>query len=208
SAYAEVEIIKGLKYRLNMGFDFNQSNSAQFQGEDSYFRTQNQSNRARVRNAEQISWTAENIITYEKTFAEDHRLTFTGLYSAQRSMSWATTVGKDSITSDFIQFYNLNMSSPTSNLFLNGFEETWGLLSYMARVNYAFKDRYLLTFTFRRDGSSRLAEKWHNYPAVAVGWNIGQESFLQNQDIVSDLKLRASYGQTSNQSVAAYTTLG
>src|SRR5690606_13784215 len=85
SAYAEVEIIKGLKYRLNMGFDFNQSNSAQFQGQDSYFRTQNQSNRARVRNAEQISWTAENIITYEKTFAEDHRLTFTGLYSAQQS---------------------------------------------------------------------------------------------------------------------------
>ncbi|HYF68173.1 MAG TPA: TonB-dependent receptor [Ohtaekwangia sp.] len=208
SAFAEVEIIKGLKYRLNMGFDFSQNNSAQFQGRDSYFRTQNQSNRARVGNDEQISWTAENIITYDKTFADDHRLSFTGLYSAQQSKSWGTAVGKDSVTSDFIQYYNLNMSSPTSNLYLAGREETWGLLSFMGRVNYAFKDRYLFTYTFRRDGSSRLANKWHNYQAVAAGWNIAQEAFFQNQDIVSDLKLRVSYGQTSNQSVRPYTTLG
>ncbi len=208
SAFAEVEIIEGLKYRLNAGFDFSQANSAQFQGQDSYFRTQNQSNRARVRNEEQISWTVENVLSYEKTFADDHRLTFTGLYSAQQSKSWSTLVSKDSIGADFIQYYNLGIASPTSNQLLDGGEATWGLLSYMARLNYAFKDRYLLTFTFRRDGSSRLAEKWHNYPAVAVGWNIAEEAFMTNQNALSMLKLRVGYGQTSNQSVAPYTTLG
>jgi TonB-dependent starch-binding outer membrane protein SusC len=208
SAFAEVEIIEGLKYRFNAGFDFTQSNAAQFQGKDSYFRTQNQSNRARVRNEEQISWTAENVVTYDKTFAEDHRLTFTGLYSAQQSKTWSTMVSKDSINAGFIQYYNLGIASPTSQYQMDGGESTWGLISFMGRVNYAFRDRYLLTFTFRRDGSSRLAEKWHNYPAVAVGWNIDRESFLQNQELVSALKLRAGYGQTSNQSVDPYTTLG
>lgn len=208
SAFAEIEIIKGLKYRFNGGVDFSQANSAQFQGQDSYFRTQNQSNRARVRNEEQLSWTAENLITYEKTFAQDHRLTLTALYSAQESQTWSTQVSKDSITADFIQYYNMGIASPTSNYLLDGGESTWGLISYMVRANYAFKDRYLLTLTYRRDGSSRLAKKWHDYPAIAFGWNATEESFMQNQNIFSNLKLRVGYGQTSNQSVAPYTTLG
>lgn len=208
SAYGEVEIIDGLKYRINLGFDFSQVNSAQFQGQDSYFRSQNQSNRARVRNEEQLSWTVENVLMYEKTFADDHRLTFTGLYSAQKARTWSTMVSKDSITADFIQFYDLGSASPTANHLLNGGESTWGLLSYMARVNYAFKDRYLATFTFRSDGSSRLAEQWHNYPAVAVGWNIGEEAFMADQNFVSALKLRVGYGQTSNQAVNPYSTRG
>jgi TonB-dependent starch-binding outer membrane protein SusC len=208
SAFGEIEIIDGLKYRFNVGLDFTQANSAQFQGQDTYFRTQNQSNRARVRNEEQISWTAENVVTYDKTFANDHRLTFTGLYSAQQSKTWSTMVSKDSINADFIQYYNMGIASPTANHLLDGGESTWGLISYMARVNYAFKDRYLITLTYRRDGSSRLAQKWHNYPAVAVGWNIGEESFLQDQQVLSSLKFRVGYGQTSNQSVAPYTTLG
>ncbi len=207
SAYAEVEIIEGLKYRLNAGFDFTQVNGAQFQGQDSYFRTQNQSNRARVRNEEQLSWTAENVITYDKTI-NNHRFTFTGLYSAQQSQSWSTQVSKDSVTADFVQYYNMGIASPTANHLLDGGEASWGLISYMARVNYAFKDRYLVTLTYRRDGSSRLAKKWHDYPAVAVGWNIAQESFFQDQEFLSALKLRVGYGQTSNQAVAPYTTLG
>lgn len=207
SAFAEFEIIEGLKYRLNVGLDFSQANSAQFQGADSYHRP-NQGNRARVRNAEQLSWTAENLIIYDKTFADDHQITFTGLYSAQQSTSWNTMVSKDSVTADFIQFYDLGIASPSSNQLLDGGEQTWGLISYMARINYSFRERYLLTLTARRDGSSRLANKWHNYPAMAVGWNVAEEPFLQNQSIVSAFKLRVGYGQTSNQSVAPYTTLG
>ncbi len=208
SAYAEYEFIEGLTYRFNLGLDFSQTNAVQFQGQDSYFRTNNQTARAGIRNEELFSWTAENIVTYTKTFAQDHRITLTGLYSAQQSKSWSNFVSRDSLTADFIQYYNLMNASPDANTSFNGGEATWGLISYMARANYAFKDKYLLTLTFRTDGSSRLANKWHSYPAIAVGWNAIEEAFMQNQDIVSNLKLRFGYGQTSNQSVDPYTTLG
>ncbi|MBX2893808.1 MAG: TonB-dependent receptor [Cyclobacteriaceae bacterium] len=208
SAYAELKIIEGLTYRFNLGLEYGQTNAAQFQGKGTYFRKLVDS-RAGVRNSENVSWTAENIVTYEKTFAEDHRLTFTGLYSRQRNSSYATQANKDAITANFIEFYDMSIADPAQPPVLSGGEQTWGLESYMARVNYAFKDRYLLTATLRRDGSSRLAEKWHNYSAFAVGWNITNESFMQNiSNAVSNLKLRIGYGETSNQSVNPYTTLG
>ncbi len=208
SLYAEVKILEGLTYRFNLGLEYGQANSAQFQGKGSYFRKLVDS-RAGVRNSENFSWTAENILTYEKTFAEDHRITFTGLYSAQQSRSFATQANKDAITANFIEYYDMSFADPALAPVLGGGESTRGLLSYMGRLNYAYKDRYLLTATLRRDGSSVLANKWHNYPAFAVGWNVSNESFMQDfSNVLSNLKLRIGYGQTSNQSVDAYTTLG
>lgn len=207
SAYAEVKILDGLTYRFNLGLEYGQVNSTQFQGKGTYFRKL-VDNRASVGNTENWSWTAENVLTYDKTIAKDHRITFTGLYSAQQASSFGTQTSKDAITADFIQFYNMGMANPALAPVVSGTEQTWGLVSYMGRLNYAFKDRYLLTATFRRDGSSRLAQKWHNYPAVAFAWNAINESFLENSDVVTNLKLRVGYGQTANQSVTPYTTLG
>lgn len=208
SLYAEVKIIEGLTYRFNLGLEYGQTNAAQFQGQGSYFRKLVDS-RAAVRNSENFSWTAENVLTYEKTFAEDHRITFTGLFSAQQSRDFATQASKDAITANFIEFYDMSYADPALAPVLSGGEQTRGLLSYMGRLNYAYKDRYLLTATIRRDGSSVLANKWHNYPAFAVGWNVTNESFMQDfTNILSSLKLRIGYGQTSNQAVDPYTTLG
>lgn len=208
SLYAEVKIIEGLTYRFNLGLEYGQTNAAQFQGQGSYFRKLVDS-RAAVRNSENFSWTAENVLTYEKTFAEDHRITFTGLFSAQQSRDFATQASKDAITANFIEFYDMSYADPALAPVLSGGEQTRGLLSYMGRLNYAYKDRYLLTATIRRDGSSVLANKWHNYPAFAVGWNVTNESFMQDFiNILSSLKLRIGYGQTSNQAVDPYTTLG
>jgi TonB-dependent starch-binding outer membrane protein SusC len=209
SLYAEYQIIDGLKYRFNLGLDFTQNNSGQFRGADSYFRSA-ASNQGRVRNAEQLSWVAENLVTYEKTLAEKHRLTFTGLFSAQKLTSWNTQVSNDSITADAVEFYNLGLSNHNRYMAAEGGEATWGLISFMARINYAFNDRYLLTATLRRDGSSRLAtgNKWLDYPAIAAGWNIMNESFMQGVGTISNLKLRVGYGRTANQSIPPYTTLG
>jgi TonB-dependent starch-binding outer membrane protein SusC len=207
SIYAEVKIIEALKYRFNLGLEYGQANYAQFQGGGSYFRP-TVGNRASVRNEENYSWTAENILTYEKTFNETHRLNVTGLFSAQQASGYSTQVTKDLITADFVEYYNLSISNPAQAALLAGGEQTWGILSYMGRVNYGYKDRYLLTATYRRDGSSRLAEKWHNYPAFAAAWNVINESFMDNITPITNLKLRVGYGQTSNQSVAPYTTLG
>jgi TonB-dependent starch-binding outer membrane protein SusC len=207
SMYAEYDIIDGLKYRLNAGLEFGQNNSAQFRGADNYFRVK-QGNQARVRNQEDYSWTVENMLVYDKTFNEKHHVTFTGLYSGQQKSWWSTQVSKDSITADFVEHFNMGLSSPSAQTVLDGGEQTSGIVSYMGRVNYAFSDRYLVTATWRRDGSSRLAVKWHDYSAFAFGWNAINESFMKDQDIVSNLKLRVGYGETSNQSVDPYTSLG
>ncbi len=83
-------------------------------------------------------------------------------------------------------------------------------MSWMGRVMYSYDNRYMLSATIRSDGSSRLAEghKWHTYPAVSVGWNIANESFMKNITWINMLKLRVGYGQTSNQAIDPYATLG
>jgi TonB-linked SusC/RagA family outer membrane protein len=206
--YAEVDLFKGLKYRINVGLDFRQTEFDQFQARDSYFRTRDQSARARVCDGAGWGYTVENLLMYQNTFADKHSLNITGLFSAQQDKQHETGVGKEGITADFLEFYDLNQSDPQQALTLHGDEKSWGLLSYMLRVNYNFNDRLLLTLTGRADGSSRLAEKWHYYPAVSAGWNVHNESFLKNQNVLSTLKIRVGWGETSNQSVDPYSTLG
>lgn len=214
--YGEYEFIKGLRYRLNLGLNYAQQNGAQFRGSDqankpNFFRPA-QGNQARVDNGETWGYTAENLIYYDKTIAHDHKIGFTGMYSIQESQSFNSFMQKDSITEDFVQFYNLALSTPinSSNTSIGGGESRWALLSYMARLNYSYKDRYMLTATYRRDGSSRLAPgaQWFDYPAVSAGWVISEEKFMQKIKPVSLLKLRLGWGTTSNQAVNPYDSKG
>lgn len=214
TVYAEYEFIKGLKYRFNLGLNYIQQFGGQFQAADmpatpSFFRPA-RGNTARVDNSETWGYTAENLIFYDKTIAKDHKINFTGLYSIQEAQTTSSFIQKDSITENFVQFYNLGAASPTAPSSMGGNESRWALISYMARLNYAFKDRYLLTLTYRRDGSSRLApgNQWFDYPAVSAGWVISEESFMKNVKPVSLLKLRAGWGRTSNQSVNPYDSKG
>ncbi|WP_234734222.1 SusC/RagA family TonB-linked outer membrane protein [Tellurirhabdus bombi] len=209
SVYGEYQIIDGLKYRLNIGLDYRQEQQAQFQGADSYFRVRT-GNTASVNNIEGYGYTIENLLTYEKTIAKKHRINLTGLYSRQTDRTYNSYAKVDSIDQDFIQFYNLGQSkqSSTNRPTLSGSESTWGLISYMFRANYAYDDKYLITLTGRRDGSSRLAQKWHNYPAISLGWNIANEAFMSPVKVITNLKLRAGWGETSNQAVAPYSSLG
>jgi TonB-linked SusC/RagA family outer membrane protein len=212
--YGELEIVKGLKYRLNLGLNYAQQNGGQFREGDapnnpSFFRA-GVGNRARVDNGETWGYTAENIITYDKTIKDDHKINFTGLYSIQEAQSFNSFIEKDSITENFVQFYNLAQSSPTPLPGYGGGESRWALISYMARLNYAYKGKYLLTATFRRDGSSRLApgNQWFNYPAVSAGWLISDEDFFKNVNVVNSLKLRVGWGETSNQAIDPYQSKG
>ncbi|MDB5011964.1 MAG: TonB-dependent receptor, partial [Daejeonella sp.] len=111
---------------------------------------------------------------------------------------------------DFVQFYNMGLANPTPVPVLNGGESTFSLISYMLRLNYAFNDKYLLTVTGRLDGSSRLAEgnKFHQYPAISAGWVASNENFLNKIKAIDLLKFRVGYGETSNQSINPYATLG
>lgn len=215
SLYAEYQIITGLKYRLNVGLDYRQQENDQFQSSDkpiapSYFRAK-KGNTASVNNSEGYGYTLENILTYDKTIGK-HKFTVTGLYSFQEDHSHNTFVSKDSIDEDFIRFYNLGQAnaSNSSKPVVSGSETSYALESYMMRINYGFNDKYLVTLTGRIDGSSRLApgNKYHEYPAVSFGWNISNEQFMQQFKFLDNLKLRFGFGQTSNQSISPYASLG
>lgn len=210
--YGEVEILKGLKYRLNAGLDYWQDEYGQFYASNTPFRNGSGSTAA-VRNRDSWSYTIENLLIYNKAFG-NHEIEFTGLFSAQEEESNRSGVDASALFADFVQYYNFGLAEATTipNDPNNpAFQYSrWGLLSYMGRVNYGYQGKYLATFTFRRDGSSRLAEgnKWFSYPAVALAWNLSNESFLQGSNMITGLKLRAGVGRTSNQAIAPYSSLG
>lgn len=214
--YGELKIpgVEGLKARVNLGGNFRMSNYGNYTGQGVFATTATTPSNATVRNSLTTNWAIENLLTYDRTFAQKHQVNAVVLYSAEQTRANSSQVSAKNITSDMFQYYNLGQTSGDPNdITINpGYQgyEVSGLMSWMGRVMYSFDDRYMLSMTYRSDASSRLAEghKWHSYPAISAGWNIKKESFMQNIPVIDALKLRAGYGQTSNQSVNPYATLG
>lgn len=206
TAYADMTILPGLKYRFNAGVELRSDIYGEFYASKT---TNNLGGLSTSQNRTNFrtNYTLENILTYDKTFAKDHKILFTGLFSLQEQTQQNNTFRNSAIASDDLQYFN-----PTygTNLVGEGDYEKWDILSYMGRLNYSFKDRYLLTLTMRVDGSSRLApgNKYNTFPSAAVAWNITRESFMDNVRAISNLKLRASYGRVGNTAISAYQTLG
>ncbi|MGI4751517.1 MAG: SusC/RagA family TonB-linked outer membrane protein [Janthinobacterium lividum] len=210
--YGEANIFPGFKYHLNasLAYGQNQGNNYSPVGTIQNTNTSNAAANESVTNSENYTWLLENIITYDKTFNQKHHITFTGLYSTEKDHSQNSGINGLGLAADYLQSYNLyyaNSVSVGTNSF--GYSER-GLISYMGRVNYTFNDKYLLTATLRKDGSSVLApgHQYLTYPAVALGWNIDHEDFMKKLTFVNNLKLRAGYGVTADQNVAPYTILG
>jgi TonB-dependent starch-binding outer membrane protein SusC len=210
SLYGEVKITEGLKYRVNVGLDYYTDTYGQYYGSETPFQNGG-ANSAQTQNATSSSYTVENLLTYEKIFAEKHKLNFTGLYSFQQVETYSSQVSAQDLPADFVQYYNLGLanSQTINDLGANGYQK-YGLISFMGRVNYSFSDRFIATVTARRDGSSRLAagHQYYNYPAAALAWNVSKESFMSGIRAVSNMKLRLGAGQTSNQAIAPYSSLG
>lgn len=213
SVYGVVKIpgVEGLSYRLNLGLNYRQSIGGNYTGQGVFAVNPTTISTASLSNSHTTSWTVENILSYDRTFANKHKINVLGLYSAEeRSFNSSFIEAKD-IPSDSFQFYNLGRANEPIivNPDRQGYEVS-GLTSVMARLMYSYDDRYMLSASFRSDGSSRLAagNKWVSYPAISVGWNIKKESFMDKVDFIESLKLRVGYGITSNQSIAPYSTLG
>ncbi|MCG8310256.1 MAG: TonB-dependent receptor [Cytophagales bacterium] len=199
--FGEFDITKDLMYRLNFGTDIRYSRRGRFEG-DFVGDTPN----GTVDNLNDFSYTIENILSYDKSFGE-HDLNLVGLFSAQTSRVESSSLSAQGIPITRSTFYALGTAETITGI-SSGLTE-WGLLSYMARINYKFNDRYLLTASGRSDGSSRLAEgnKWAFFPAVSVAWILSGESFLQS-NVLTFLKLRAGYGSVGNTAISPYQTQG
>jgi TonB-linked SusC/RagA family outer membrane protein len=149
----------------------------------------------------------ENVVTYNKKIG-DHNFGITALQSIQRDNSEFNNINVQGVPAETQSFYNVGNAS--SVLGVGSGLIQWTINSYMGRVNYDYKDKYLVTATLRRDGSSRFGEntKYGNFPGVALGWNINNEDFMKGSTWVDLLKLRASRGSVGNQGVAPYQTQG
>ncbi|MGO1242650.1 MAG: SusC/RagA family TonB-linked outer membrane protein [Sphingobacterium sp.] len=211
--FGEIDIpgIEGLKYRANVGLNFRTTNGGAYTGEGIFSSEASTPSTASISNSLHTQWTIENLLTYDRTFAEKHNLNVVGLYSAEQIRYNRSQVSALDIPADQFQFYNLGHASGEITVDPNNqdYYKT-GLMSWMARAMYDYDGRYMLSATIRTDGSSRLApgHKWHAYPAISAGWNAKRESFLADVSWLDLLKFRVGYGQTSNQSVAPYKTLG
>jgi len=211
--YGEVKIpgVEGLKYRANVGLNYRQGNNGSFTGRGVNATNPTTPSTASISNTQTTDWTIENLLTYDRTFAEKHQINAVGLYSLGENRYNRSATSARDIPNEAFQFYNLG--SAAGEITVSPEDDDYrvsGLMSWMGRVMYSYDNRYMISATVRSDGSSRLApgHKWHTYPAVSVGWNISRESFMESVPAINMLKLRAGYGQTSNQSVAEYATLG
>ncbi|MEO7976170.1 TonB-dependent receptor [Flavobacterium sp.] len=211
--FAEVKIpgVDGLKYRMNTGLNFRVANSGYYEGQGVFDVNATTLSEAAIRNEMSTQWLIENLVSYDKTFADKHTINFVGLYSNEQYTGNTSRITRRGITSDAFQFYNLGQSEEPIIIPPGDQDYTqWGLSSYMARAMYSYDNKYFISGTVRSDGSSRLSKdkRWVTYPAVSAGWTVSNESFVKKLSWVNLLKLRAGYGETSNQAVNPYSTLG
>ncbi len=197
--------IKGLTYRLNTGFTYENSSWKQYQGLDTYYGAR-ANGIINTDDWHSEEWIIENIVSYNREFGK-HRLFLTGLYSAQsKEYEQNTMEGKD-FPNDVMYYYQMSKASTSS-----GSSSYWKVnhLSQMFRINYTYDSRYLLTLTARRDGYSAFGadSKFGVFPSMALGWNVMNEKFFKSaSDVMNNLKLRLSWGKNGNEAISAYSSL-
>jgi TonB-dependent starch-binding outer membrane protein SusC len=203
NVYATISLAKGLEFQSQLGANIVTRGINQYNGRtlDQISRAQNGT--ASVANNRETSWSSENYFTYKKNTGNH---AFTGLLG----LSWQGTnifnisANSQNFSTDFFQFNNIGAASQ-QNPGGSGRAE-FSFNSYFGRINYVFKDKYLVTFTGRADGSSKFGEnhKYAFFPSAALAWKISEEDFLKGSNVFSNLKLRASYGQTGNSEINTY----
>ena len=205
----EATIYPGLKIKSNLGANVSNFSSFYLQPEDNRASLQYAGTIVTPANYHQtinktFEWLWENTISYDKTFGS-HTINFVGGISAQKN-TWTGTGGSgippNSVTRDLSLVSNLVLDQNIPGTNTGNGQNIYTLASEFARVTYQFADKYMITGTIRRDGSSKFdtGHKYGTFPSGAIGWRIKNESFLENANWLSDLKLRASYGEVGNES--------
>ncbi|WP_137403652.1 SusC/RagA family TonB-linked outer membrane protein [Echinicola rosea] len=202
---ASFEIIEGLTYKLNLGLDQYSQNNYTFTPTFFFNATllgRQDFAELRESNTNFLSTLAENTLNFSRVFG-DHSLNLLAGYTTQKTHSRSLGIVATGFPNNDVRVASAaenRAQAPSRDI-------TTGLRSYFGRVNYSYDSRYLLTATIRRDGSSLFREdlRWGTFPSVALGWNISEEDFMEDITFLSDLKIRASYGELGSNNVAAYS---
>ncbi len=204
NAYIDFEIVKDLHFKSSLNGEYGDSKMNFFIPSTSgfIFDPPPRKAQASITNDTYYSWLSENTLTYSKVLSNDHNFDALLAFTSQKySLSSDFLSGTD-FPSDQVQTIN---AAATKNG-TSGITE-WSLLSFVGRLNYNFRGKYLLSAAIRRDGSSRFGtnNRWGNFPSVSAGWIISDEDFMPDLKSISYLKLRASYGLTGNNNIGDYT---
>ena len=203
---AELTFTKWLKFKSTFGYDAKFWFIDNFTPKYNWKPTPTEETSRYKSDNKSFTYLWDNYFLFDHTFAEKHRVGLMAGMSAQ----WNTNDYLNAQKNVFM-FDNVHEMDNGEEMYAIGGNETeWALLSYMARVNYSYEDRYMLTATVRRDGSSRFGKKhrWGTFPSVSVAWRASQEKWFPKNDYINDLKVRAGYGVTGSQaSVGNYSYL-
>ncbi len=203
NAYAEYNMLSNLKLRTTIGTDINYYKFREFKASTLATNAPTAPAFANAANNEATNWLSETTLAY-KLGKGQHKLDVIAGFTAQSDYVDAITAGAVNFPDDLVQ----NINGGTVNVGTENINRN-NILSFLARANYVFHDKYLLTATIRRDGSSRFGEnkRWGNFPSAAIGWRVSDEAFMKPLHFVSDFKIRASYGVTGNNAIGNYRAL-
>lgn len=200
---ASYTLFGSLTYKLNLGLEFNLNNNYRFRPQDEVFVNGNLGNFAEIseRNDTFLSTLIEHTLNYKKTFGK-HGIDLIGGFTQQENNTRR-------LGADARRFPSNDIRVPSAAEEISNapsFDNTSAIQSYFGRLNYSFDDRYLVTATLRRDGSSLFLSglRWGTFPSAALAWNISNEKFMENVSAISNLKFRASYGEIGSNNVDVY----
>lgn len=201
TAYASLEILDGLEYKILLGLDMNFGYNHQFTpiivSSDQYHL--NPTADIFENRTDFISPLISNQLSYSKDFG-DHHIDAVAVVERQTSLARNTGASGETAISSAIDVLDI-----TENPNRQGRKDEYALISYLGRINYDYKSKYMFSASVRRDGGSRFgSEKWGTFPSLSAGWRITEEDFLSNTDFLSNLKLRASWGKVGNDKIGNY----
>ena len=210
NAYTDIKIIDGLKYRLSANADLennSRSNWIPSTANGGMFSAPPQPAKGSYHTSNYVNWLLENTLTYNKTIANDHNLDILVGYTTQKNTQENARIDASDYPDDELPWFGTAITR-TGNSDADKWG-SWAMISYLGRLNYDYKEKYILSVAFRRDGCSRFGSnaKVANFPSVSVGWIASDEPFMEKYDKVSHLKLRGSYGLVGNYNIGNYTYL-
>ncbi|KAA0991378.1 SusC/RagA family TonB-linked outer membrane protein [Dyadobacter aurulentus] len=204
--YSHIKFTPDLSLRTNYSYELRFDKNNFYSGRDLNNLSADQKGSASISANNELYWQFENYLNYNKTIGTDHNISALAGLSWQKR-SWENFgVTAQNFIDDYWGWHNLNVGNTLVKP--NSSDQEWSLNSYFGRINYNFKDRYLFTVTGRYDGSSKFGvnNKYGFFPSAAVAWNVSQEDFLKSSTVITNLKLRASYGKTGNQEIGQYAS--
>ena len=209
NAYADVKIIDGLKYRLSANADLISSQKESWTpsiAQGGMFSAPPNPATGAYDSGDQVNWLIENTLNYSKTFVEKHNLDVLLGYSTQKATETKARINASNYPDDEVSWFGAATTRVGDTDTNYSDKSAWAMISYLARLNYDYMGKYLVSFSFRRDGCSRFGSnaKWANFPSVSAGWIASDEGFMKDLDPLNYLKIRASYGKVGNYNIGNY----